>query len=362
MALACSIITSFDTYGITREQREAYAAFDKALHDAGRSDLTPIPIELYVAMEPDLLQLHRRLGLNRRHQRPLTVTDVFSQVTPVQLYDSAMMIAESVKSSCGTRPIIGLATFLPEIARLPVQSEDAANVSVQALSNILVLGQILRTEFGYPVHQVEAVCGSRFSGGMMKSQERDIQLTVTLDRDVDAESRMMKRLRLAFDKARKISRSPEQLPCLALELEPGPYFVLRDQATLERIAKGFPLPGNNEFRIGFNVDLAHWRIAKIDSLVTECELMTTHIVHAHLSGHHPRAHFGDCVPTEDDWAAYKPLLQFLSDKLCGNDVQKARNEHSLPQFSGFVSVEYEAAMRVRDVANVVSDLARRLPR
>ena len=92
--------------------------------------------------------------------------------------------------------------------------------------------------------------------------------------------------------------------------------------------------------IGLNADLAHWAMS--GDIGEHLPAIRDRIVHAHISGHHPTSHFGDTELTEEMTARYQPLLKHLRQLRSMEEVERRSVKH-LPQYSGYISLEYEAA-------------------
>ncbi|MEM9368725.1 MAG: TIM barrel protein, partial [Planctomycetota bacterium] len=142
---------------------------------------------------------------------------------------------------------------------------------------------------------------------------------------------------------------------LALELEPGPIYLLRNQETLEKLAAKIDSYDCQLVRsyVGFNLDVAHWWLAdKITAKWLDedaSEQLRSRIYHSHISGHSHRGHFGDYslarIPSGQavDFRGWLRAITRLSTV-----------DH--------VSLEYEAAPSQRDVVESVQALNRWLRR
>jgi hypothetical protein len=157
--------------------------------------------------------------------------------------------------------------------------------------------------------------------------------------------------------ARKIQWNSGSHPPLALELEPGPLHTFNGQAAMSALC-GY-LKEAPEFELGdclgFNCDISHFRMAGISpgDVIANDEI-SRKLIHSHCGGHHPAGHLGDTGllllhPSE----VYTPWLEML------RYVARAPREDREPQFSGYVSLEYEAAKNgacVRSSFQHLSDL------
>jgi len=375
--LYCSAISSFSTDGVLspldqeRRSLNTFQEIDRALMACGRRDLCPVGIELYLAMEFDLAWLGRQLrGRSeapvKNEDRPVNVAQFFGSISVAELEVAAAEIDKMVLENCGARKIVAFATFLPEIARSDDLRNPSREEAVAALSNILRLGRLLRSKYSHPVAVVEAVAGSRFrtlkkdipaSIGKRKKKKAEYQMLL------DDEETVLRRVLHSLDEAIKnavADGSLDELPCISVELEPGPYFSVRNELSLRRFAAELTKSPRLSAKVGFNLDISHWRIANVRSPEDwQDRLIKDRISHAHISGHHRTAHFGDCLPVEKDWQEFLPWFRLL-EELCSDESQQARKKSGLTPFSTYVSVEMEAAGRSEDVVLMFEQLSRHL--
>jgi len=106
--------------------------------------------------------------------------------------------------------------------------------------------------------------------------------------------------------------------------------------------------------VGVNLDIAHWRLARdiTPELVWDTPVVRNRIVHAHIAGHHRCSHLGD-LPLRDlnQPEDFRPWLD-LVDRIASD-----WRDPLLPQFSGYVSLEMEAAKARGLVSDSTQDLA-----
>ena len=124
---------------------------------------------------------------------------------------------------------------------------------------------------------------------------------------------------------------------LALELEPGPLYALRNWGSLQRLCQVLDSRRDGIGGVvGLNLDVAHWSLAEIDpKKVLDSKVVLRRILHAHASDH-GRGHFGDVevgtIHGREHFASWLNVVQ-----------QAARiQETDLPPRSGYVSIELEA--------------------
>lgn len=358
-----SVITSFDTTGILVGKQPIYGLLDAALSIDSSESKVVMPIELYVSMEPDLFRIARSSGLLGR-KRPLMTEDVLGGLSAIHLTKLTKEIVKKVALYCGERPIIALATYIPEISK---RNQATAGKSESALASVIHLAKLLRESAPmHPVFVVEAVAGSRFSTGVASNrsgssnEDAKLNLNIELDEDSVVQDRVIERLENVVKQVMSVPSKNEGWPTIALELEPGPFFVLRDFETLCQLAERIDRSKLLYDKVGFNMDISHWRIADIGiQEIREHASVADRIVHAHISGHHPHAHFGDSIPTENDWLAFEPWIELTFD-LMSPGMQARRTERALPQFSGFISIELEASQHANHLIHVANELNKRI--
>jgi hypothetical protein len=130
---------------------------------------------------------------------------------------------------------------------------------------------------------------------------------------------------------------------LCLELEPGPLYALRDLDTLKTFCLELDRVATADtggFPVGFNLDIAHWRMARIEPHAIPPEVQNR-IGHSHIAGHDMRGHLGDIRIAAEDKDTFTPWLALLT--------QQFANTSRKISFSGLVSVEFEAAKHAHDV-------------
>jgi sugar phosphate isomerase/epimerase len=260
-------------------------------------------------------------------------------------------------------PIIGFASFIPEITADPAGKQGRrAQLAIRFLARLAVKIHDLQNGRIQPTC-INLVCGSRIdriyrAERLPIGDGKNFKYLAYKMSDADA------RRRIAFNLVRSLPEAlaRELSECgisLALDLEPGPLFAVRDWETLRDLVM---MIDNNSYLspiTGLNLDIAHWRIAGGDALVDK--LMTDgavrrRIVHAHIAGHHPTAqHLGDIdlCDLNDPKRDFLPWLRLLQN------VVTEERPWRLPTFSGYVSHAFEAArnpMGVWDSVRVLQQL------
>jgi len=328
-----------------------------------------IAAEVYLMMEPEAKKWAERLtyprqgyfdlrALKWKHATPSTAVEFLARLNRKEVRLIAERLATNFERHNRDRPddqksrIVAIASFVPEITRAVGSREG--KLAVAAIGALVQFARDL-WELGHEPRIVELVAGSRIQGicAQQVKGAPDINYYACLLDEDTAWSRLLGNLEAAVQ---YIPRKEKRI-ALALELEPGLYFLLRDAVTVDRLARKLTESPALRSRVGLNLDVAHWRIAGIDpATVRQNPAVRGRIVHAHISGHHRCAHFGDIPLFElNQPGDFAPWLDLLDDL-----VGASEGEGSL-KFSSFVSVEYEAAKDPGLVRKSVSQFVGLLP-
>lgn len=304
-----------------------------------------IGCEAYLWMQPEVDRLRDMLNLADVND----AVDIFTRASEDEglvKYLSEHLL-DSQNSAAQEVGVIGLASFIPEIVSKPHGVDGAKGQS--ALRGIAKLA-IHMNENGGQVRNIEVVAGSMvrrtYTGYPLPVGGRSSDLYLSrLRQKPETLGRLVSNLRDGLSRDGLSGKMKESGITIGFELEPGPLFVLRDKKALLDLTQR--LSRDNRLRgiVGLNLDIPHWRIAGGDHLISwllseEGRVVRRRIVHAHISGHHPKAHFGD-LPLDalpDQQESIKAWLDFVA-AVAG----EGRHVKSEPAFSGFVSHEYEAA-------------------
>lgn len=339
--------------------------------------------EMYTFMQPDVEHWRERLseyqdndfgGLN-------TALDVMAAAEGLpEIIKSWVRDTTSRAKQNGKKSIIALASFFSEVTR-PIGSID--NMKAQKAIRFMMRAAAELQECGHPCRTIEIVSGSRINSirpvsmpldpddrracddqghatatSIHSADQEKYSTFYVAERmsDFTAQTRLLSTLSAALQEARfKQDRAnSEKLSAvkIAIEAEPGPLFVARDETTLRSLCRSIEADDVLKSCVGVNLDLAHWRLAKIvaEGFADRCPEVFRRIAHAHASGHHASGHFGDCIPqlvnTTDHFSAWLELLRRRVGS-CGESV--------VP-FSGYVSLEYEVAKSEAHVTSAYSYL------
>lgn len=271
-----------------------------------------------------------------------------------------------------------VATYFPDITAVDHDRRERARV---ALTEVVLLALGLHNRypelFPYPV--VELVCGTRVDKCECAACRRAQRCFVAED---DWKNDLLVRelvevVRGALTVARR-EKWKRQRFALALELEPGDTYVLRDLGQLQRISESLRFAEQSDTDltvrvelgdgtavplaqyVGFNLDIAHMLSAGISA--ADLEPYREQIVHAHISDL-PGIHSRDQVPASftlaryrtnespNDWAAYAPYIELL--RRC-----PVHPGETGPGFSGACALELEGCGRIDWVHRGVSWMRR----
>ncbi len=279
----------------------------------------------------ELLQirrLHELLDVIQRHDRPGLIehlADALCQLFPVH-----------------ERPIGALASYIPEISK--PRDLRSATEAAGALNCLCRLAIELKKR-QQPVTAIEIVMGSRVVGidwrwlgeARRLNLKRDLAVTVesqsrTLTWVIDAISTAVTSVRDAMS---------AQGLAMALEVEPGELFVLKDVDSIQDAITRIKATDLDNL-VGFNLDIGHYLMAKHllrdhERWSSLLQLMQSRLIHCHLSQHSRKGHFGDGPLAQHSLGVEElELLRYYRDAV------SQRRSGGLP-ISGYVSVELEAA-------------------
>lgn len=282
--------------------------------------------------------------------------------------------------------VTGFASFIPGISEKDGIRKLFATSAIEFLARLArqyvdTTGGHDATEANAPAYNnegqfIELVCGSRIETieyAESSNSDSGYDWFLNLRDDDEAQRNVVDSLReivasLTMDAKNKKNvlgaRNDPRRIVFALELEPGPLFVLRDWGTLKGLCKKIGADETIRDYVGVNLDISHWLLAGGDhhnvSGITSIAdvkfetVVSDRIVHCHISGHSKLGHFGDLVvpansENEDRWETCRDWLKFYQG------LVQLRKPSDLP-ISGFVSVEIEVARSSEQVSRSVANL------
>lgn len=291
--------------------------------------------ELYAFMQGELAWARRKFGCSGRG----TVTQALAQLD--ERPDAVERCANDISAlfPADQIPIVALASFFPEISASP-GSVRAAQAQA-ALRFLCRIAMALRDR-GHPAVAVEAVAGACMNGvwrgGRAQTGSRLLpSFQANILRGTEPCRRLLTGLRAALEPLSDQLRQYRLV--VAMELEPGPLYLLRDWTSLDVFCEHVRQDPILYNIVGLNLDIAHWIMAPgvTPEKVRNTPHVMSRIVHAHCSGHHGKGHFGDiCLFDLNGPEAFIPYIDLLQD------IADERTEADLP-FSRYVSIEFEAA-------------------
>jgi len=261
--------------------------------------------------------------------------------------------------------LVALTSFIPEVNL--ADDVKRADDAVQGLMKIaLEIGRqakapppVVQMVAGSSVGNIVEVNKNKDDGKSENDEKSSKRFEVRIADRSQAMSRILRRMSrcLKYIEVNYETRFASQLDDLriAFELEPGPLFLLHDW---ESIIDFCELVENSECqlvkqKVGLNLDIAHWWLANISvAQVSSAPKILDRVFHSHVSGHSKRAHFGDIslkrlMPDEKE--EFIDWLSLLID-----------HAESSVDYSGYVSVEYEAAKSSDLVVESVNELIQML--
>lgn len=354
MKLKRSLISSYRPAGI------GVPAFMPGFLRAYAED--PVDAEFYVAMERDVQSwaLHWNwletgdptAATRQPDPRVISGIEFLARLTPKELAE----YAETAKDQFATVTsrhvaIIALASFIPEVtsfqAGVPVGNQNKqGQQACSAIANLIRMASRMGDD-EHQVATVELVAGSRIQTVSFRGEDFFIHLMS------DEEGRRNVLACIAEALERVAGEMPELRVRIALELEPGPLFLLRDWPTVQAFSEEIRGHSCELVRrlVGLNLDIAHWRLAQIKPADVEANKEVKRLIyHAHIAGHHRAGHFGDIALFDLNNAAdFEPWLKLLDSLVADQSA-----------FDGYVSVELEAADDEVVVLRSLHDLAQML--
>lgn len=341
--LQMSVLTSY-TAGISYETKSTFSCVKSLGVDA---------IEFYCFMQ-ELLNDKRIVDMAAKdgveYTTVLEFMAIYAQRDHGTFLNAIDKLAELVFDFSGRVPIIALASFIPTLS-LPAE-HPGAKIGQNALMFLHVFAGKLIGEKKHNSPKkmfVEIVAGSRVEG-VFPVGNSDFLARISSNKN--AVKNLVENIDIATKQAisnLEINDGLEKYDLknviFAIELEPGPLFAVNGWNSIKQLCRNLDIH-ESEFiqkNVGLNLDVAHWRMAKDSSgksispeLVRGDLQVFRRIVHSHISGHHAHAHFGDIpLGALNELEEFSPWISLLQQRMF-------LGQSELP-FSGFVSLEYEAA-------------------
>ena len=307
------------------------------------------PMERYIWMQADVDQLLNGL-LGDNHGVQVTAVDALAAINP----ESELMGIIGEKYRMLKSRAIALATFIPEIAEAPSSDRGKrAQRAIRFLGELAMkLNAVQQSLSGSDrITRIELVAGSRI-GRVYQSlplQGGAFEFIAEVLPIEEVHRNIVQNLNAVLEDLKFRKRLEDQDIAFVFEQEPGPLFALGFPGAMSSFCDRLEKTPYREWKklVGINLDLAHWQMSKITAGDIKSSLRMR-IAHAHISGHHPKAHFGDCQLDQSHEPRYRELVSVLKS-YCTPQEHQFRKDHGYPTFSGYVSVEFEAAPSVTSV-------------
>lgn len=260
--------------------------------------------------------------------------------------------AARISAAFSNQKIIALTSFLPEI----MGSDSVALLAEQALIFLVDIVAQLRA-LNHPVAVLELVAGSATTGVFIGNPNEDPALaprSYTLMRidETEAMGTFLKRTK------RLAHHAADKDVTLAIELEPGPLFLIKTLESLRNFCSLLDYAGTPSQKdyIGFNLDIPHWAflsgITTRDLRNARNSNVARRIVHTHISDH-SKGHFCDRPPSSDPQRLqdYLEWIEFVGEL---GDTKRAGNlKHSRA-----ISLELECCSSLHDIHESVAYFAK----
>lgn len=247
-----------------------------------------------------------------------------------------------------------VATYLPDVSSVDSTRRDQAICALANCADIAIAVALKDGTEDRRAAVVEMVCGTSIEGADDGESGKVYGTSLKM-------SLLVRSLVRALELVESRRRDEPRIPlAFALEFEPGETYVLNSVPRLLRMAKlidSNPLLRN---RVGFNLDIAHMRIAGIAA--RDLNQLMPMLVHAHISDH-PWIHthdqiVGSWTNVERVTSGYQPYLRLLLDRSRHHQVQleQGRTATDVLPFTNSIAIELEGCNRIFAIHDSVKRL------
>ena len=342
-ALKPSLITSFNMSGMLGPYQPEANDFIAFVNPA--SNKVDIGADLYLMMESDVRKWCEYWGIEQ-----LAAVDFLAQLEG-RMND----FLEQLKTKLDTVGIkvVSATSFVPEISNMNDRANDDYTRTSwgKALIAIFQIANSLQSHRDQTV--VQMVAGSVLDQFRVAKRDGASRFSVSTRERTSLITLVLNRLSQCLEAAHEKGVDTDRLR-IALELEPGPLYLLQNRKSLEEFSRAIDNHrcGLVKKCVGFNLDIAHWWLCRDLNTQDDVALdVRQKIFGGHIAGHSPRGHFGDLSLTKlvararldrfakEQLEAYQMWLRFLAD------------ESGTPNAVGHVSLELEAAKPNEDVSS-----------
>lgn len=305
-------------------------------------------VDLYAFMQADLIEFFPSDLLYEATGALRNAVQVMSAALDRGLaYD----VATRIHAACDGLEIVAVATFAPEIVSCRMGSE-----SPNARRALLFLVQLIRElrGFGHLAHALEFVGGCCVDGVWLGGSPVALESDTTYILNRASRRVAMSRLFSELEPIAQACASDVSPVFLALELEPGPLFIVNDGESLLTFCQ---MANDHESAavrqtLGVNLDIPHWGFLTDISPewlnLRSNRPILDRVIHAHISDH-SKGHFCDAVlGSHHSRSAFEPWLQLLATQVPTNGVG--------PRFSGYVALELECCRTAQQLVTSLGTL------
>ena len=256
--------------------------------------------------------------------------------------------ADTINRTCRKNEleICAITTFLPGLA----SQTGLKSVSQNALDYVIRLAKKLKQDYKHPIKTIELVAGSLVDGIWpgIHEDEGEVYVANILKKETAIKNFAIN-LRPIAEIAAKAGIA------LAVELEPGPNYIINDINALELLSETIKGDAILDKIVGFNLDIAHWSMAGIEGISkktssiiskTSHENIVDRIIHAHVSDH-GAGHLADLAIESIHDSNYFDRWRDFINTIYAKSYQRT-NE---PKYSGYVSLEIEATHSYDAITN-----------
>ena len=346
-----------------------------------------LPCELYVLMQSAVKELQEKyLDLFKLQEFP-TALKFLADCNQTEVIMADFIQHAINKSNIKTDPvciqgkindsnvdIVSFASFFPDLSSDP--ECDAAKLTRHAVCFMAKLALELRKRGHQEFKTIELVAGALVKNPVVdKNQEGQKIIRVSIIDQDTARTNIIGNLCLIMSDINKLNKNDNDDPLtFALEIEPGPLYATNDFDSIVRLCSALddkPCLRN----VGVNLDIAHWNIALhhnqlvradiLQSLRHENKHVFRRICHAHISGYHRAAHFGDLPiykssppnsSLKNKWEdSFSEWIKLLNDRM----IDQEDDPHSYtdrPRCSGYVICELEAISDASSIKDTIETL------
>jgi len=275
--------------------------------------------------------------------------------------------------------IVSFASFFPNLSSDP--GTVPAKLTRDAICFLAELALKLREpSYGHDkLNTIEVVVGALVNEPKINPDTKEIDVNII--NESTARKNIINNLIRVMDEIQKLYPNPhdsEFTPLtIALEIEPGPLYAINSFDSIGKFCSELDQEQKKHDclkHVGLNLDIAHWNIILFQSQLDPMEIAATlqrdhphvfrRICHAHFSGYHRSAHFGDLSikggeansssPVKNMLGDMSPWIELLWERM--KDQQHLELYKNYPNYSGYIISELEATSKTDHVTQTINNL------